>query len=346
MDDLIDIRKKINRHFSHAREDGKLDHCYYCGKQKTSFCLSHSVPKFCLKPISSGKELLTLNAFLNLPFADFDEGASEAGTFKIICRECDSKIFREYENPNSYRSEPTDQMLAQIAMKNYLQLISKRNIEIASLMIAQAELGADPNSVIYQNQIKNLDLRDFENGFQRAKLGSVKDRGGWYYLCFYKKLSYQIPLAFQAAITMINDMSGNIINDIFYMEPAYQTAQIHLAAFPFQDESIILAFIDSRDSPRYRPFYKQLSRLSLIDQLTVINFLIFGYSENLFISKSIDQSIFENEELISVCKQGIFSSGSFDDQDKLSVAVQDYDWSKRSRIPNLLSKDYCLKSKA
>lgn len=346
MDDLIEIRKKISNQLSQARKDGKLDYCYYCGKQNASLCLSHSVPKFCLKPISSGEELLTLNAFLKMPFHDFDEGASEAGTFKLICRECDSKIFQEYENPSNYRSEPTDQMLAQIAMKNYLQLVSKRNIEIALLEIEQRVLGADPNSVNDQEEMKNLDLRDFEDGFQRAKLGSLKNRGDWYYLCFYTKLRYQIPLAFQAAITMISDMNGNIINDIFCMESTYKTAQIHLAAFPFQDESIILAFIGSKDSPRYRTFYRQLNKLSPLDQLAVINYIIFGYSENLFISKSIDKSILENEELISVCMQGIFSPGPFNDQDKLSVAVQDYDWSKRSRIPNLLSKDYCLNSKA
>ena len=343
MSRLIEFNKKLNHYITHARENAKLEYCYYCKKPNPKFCISHSIPKFCLKQISSGKELHTLNSFLKLPIDKGDRGASEAGTFKIICSECDNKIFREYENPDSYNKEPIDQMLAQIALKNYLQLISKRYNELALLDIEQTELGADSGTTNYSKMMKFLDLRDFEADFQRAKLGAIKDRGGWYYLCYYRKLEYQIPLAFQGAITLISDLVGNVINDIFCENPIYRTSQIHVAAFPFSNESVILAFIDSRDSCRYKSFYKQLRKLSPKDQLAVINFVIFGYSENVYVSKSINQGVLENKELISVCEQGIFHRGPVESDERLSLAISDYDFSKRTRIPNLLSEEFCLK---
>ena len=45
-----------------------------------------------------------------------DTGVNKAGTFHIICRDCDSRTFQLYEDPNAYNSKPTDQMLAQIAL--------------------------------------------------------------------------------------------------------------------------------------------------------------------------------------------------------------------------------------
>ena len=63
------------------------------------------------------------NTLIDLPFMGDEKGINEAGTFQLICRDCDSKIFREYENPEAYRDIPSSQMLAQIAMKNYLLMI-------------------------------------------------------------------------------------------------------------------------------------------------------------------------------------------------------------------------------
>lgn len=57
-----------------------------------------------------------------MPILDYDKGVNESGTFRLICRTCDSKIFSDYENPNNYVNKPTSKMLAQIAMKNYFKI--------------------------------------------------------------------------------------------------------------------------------------------------------------------------------------------------------------------------------
>lgn len=116
--DIIENKKNFNRLLSKARKEAKLQKCFYCGKQVTSFCNSHSVPAFCLKNIETKGEVYHSNILVNIPLIDFERGINNSGTFHIICRDCDSKIFQQYEEPNNYNNEPTPQMIAQIAMKN------------------------------------------------------------------------------------------------------------------------------------------------------------------------------------------------------------------------------------
>lgn len=45
---------------------------------------------------------MTLNTLVDNPLMDTEKGVEEAGTFHLICNECDSKIFSDYENPDNY----------------------------------------------------------------------------------------------------------------------------------------------------------------------------------------------------------------------------------------------------
>ena len=86
-------RKQMSAINKKARQTAKRETCYYCGKNVTSFCNSHSVPRFCLKNISTKGEVLTLNVLVDNPLIDKEKGVEEAGTFHLICNDCDSKIF-------------------------------------------------------------------------------------------------------------------------------------------------------------------------------------------------------------------------------------------------------------
>ena len=52
-----------------------------------------------------------------------------SGTFHYICRQCDSFLFQDYENIEALQGAPTDKMLAEIALKDILLMLSKRNQE-------------------------------------------------------------------------------------------------------------------------------------------------------------------------------------------------------------------------
>ena len=58
---------------------------------------------------------------------DLESGIKKSGTFHFICRECDALYFQDYENKEALLNDPTDKMLAEIALKSMLQMLSKRN---------------------------------------------------------------------------------------------------------------------------------------------------------------------------------------------------------------------------
>lgn len=339
--EIWEAKKKLNALIKESQKKAKLSFCIHCGKSVTSFCTSHSIPKFCLNNISSGERLSTINEFVGIEVLDTEEGAKSAGTFKLICSECDNSLFRIYENPYAYEKEPTDQMLAQIAMKNYLHMISKRLEEIQRNEIEQEMFTPDPVKYSSIREVQFLDLHDYFAGYERARRGSIKDRGDWYYLCTFHRLDYCIPIAFQAAITPIFGFDGDLINNIFDMDPGSITSDIHFVGFPLGDYSVVFSFIDSRGHARYKKFYKTLRSLPVDDQLATINFLVFAYTENVFVSKFIDRRISQHRKFKEVCSTGAINTRGFSDF-LLIKAMFEYDLSQRLLIPNLLSREYSL----
>ena len=127
--EIIEATKVMNKILKDSRSQAKQRKCYYCGRDCTSFCNSHTLPAFCLRNIARDGKVFYLNTIINMPLQKNDKGVNEAGTFHLICRDCDSKIFQDYEDPNNYEDIPSIKMLAQIDMKNNLKNISKRLVE-------------------------------------------------------------------------------------------------------------------------------------------------------------------------------------------------------------------------
>ena len=170
-EELILINKRMSKIKKIAQENAKLNKCYYCKKENIQYCNSHSIPKFALKNISINGELLYTNKLIKLPFEKEEKGLNEAGTFKIICRDCDSYIFKDYENAENYLTVPTPKMLAEISLKNYLKIISKRLVEIE--MYDQAySLTTNPFNIKMldeKQKINRIDLKEYEKYSKKQK---------------------------------------------------------------------------------------------------------------------------------------------------------------------------------
>lgn len=339
-DNKVEYSKQMSTRYAQARKDSKLDHCYYCNKKVSSFCNSHSVPQFCLKRIASDGKVYYANTLIDLPFMRNDQGVKEAGTFQIICRECDSKIFQQYEDPNAYQTAPTSQILAQIAMKNYLQMIYKRLYE--SKLYSSLEKETDRKDILDRNQrIISLDLDEYTRSFTRARQGTLRGHDDWYYLCYYQKLDYTVPIAFQGGIVLVSDFENHLVNNIYNLNSSYHPREIHIAVFPLECESVIMLFTDTA-TKCYRKFYRQLNKLPLSEQLSAINYIIFSYSENVYMSKQLSEDVLKNQNLIDTSRKSSIAIANHPFADALSSAIMEFDLSKRNEIPNLLSKEYAI----
>ena len=340
-DSDINNKKKLGEYSKKARALVKDSKCLYCNKEVTSFCNSHSIPEFCLRNIAEDGKVLTLNTLIDVPFIKKETGLGETGTFQIICRDCDSKIFSEYENPQNYDTPPTQKMLAQIALKNNLKYISKRKQEIGMHKVMEAEMQLPSGMFDYDDYIKILDMNEYIDGYKKAQKSIKKDKKS-YYMFFFKKLDYVVPIAFQSTIAVIFDFEGNIINDIYNSSPKYEIRNLNICVFPLENKSIVMLFIEDGDK-RYRKFYKQFGKLDLDNQLSTINFLLFAYSEEIYFSKTIKEEILSHPAMIEVAKSGQNILSTTRDINPYEQIRSRYDLKKRSEIPNLLSEKYKLK---
>lgn len=339
---IIGYKKEINKVMSEARKASKAQKCIYCGKETTSFCNSHSIPAFCLRNIAINGQLLHSNKLVNFPLIDFEKGINKAGTFQVICRECDSKIFKEYEEPNNYQDEVTPQMVAQIAMKNYLKAISKRLNEQAIFDIIKERAPEAKEFTDYIHYIQDVDLNEYKYGFEKAKRLSRKNWPGEYYVFYYEKLNYVVPIAFQSNLSLVVDLDGQVVNDIYYENPKYKLEDFHVCIFPLKDTSVVMMFVDSTYK-RYRNFYKNFKKLSYEEKLSIVNYIIFLYSEDIFLSKEIPSDILENKNLVDISKQSAMAVASNPFTKAIEKAKDIYDLSQHNNIPNLLSKKYKLR---
>ncbi|HNX29551.1 MAG TPA: hypothetical protein PKN87_09135 [Syntrophomonadaceae bacterium] len=340
----IKYKKQISKILAESRQKAKLDTCYFCGKATSSICKSHFVPAFCLRNIAVNGEVNYSNTLINVPGIDFDKGVNEAGTFRLICRDCDSKIFSDYENPENYVNEPSPKMIAQIAMKNYLKMISKRLFEIVLHDDIGGMLPISSGLLNQQKLVDKLDLDEYQKGFEKAKRLSSKTWSGEYYIFYYEKLDYVVPIAFQGAIVLISDLKGEIINDIYNLSPDYHTKEVHICVFPLQDSSIIMMFIDANDK-RYKSFYKQFRKLKFDDKLALTNYIIFLYSEDVFFSKKIPQEVITDKRLIAVTRRSQIAVSSKPFGNAIEKVKQNFDLTRWQDIPNLLINAYAIDTK-
>lgn len=300
----ISLNKRMSRIMLKVRSAIKPSVCMYCGKPVTSLCNSHCIPRFCLENIGSSGHVAGPNAIFNLPSMGVpvgkkEVGLKEAGTFHLLCRECDSMIFQDYENPDNYVVEtpPTQKMLAEIAMKNYLKFISKRRMEIElyKFLIDQHKLRPmELKEILAKLDVSILDLEAYTKNYERAKRLSKKDNGYGYYVIYYRLLDYIAPIAIQSPIALYTDLENNIVNDVLNMDAKYIPSDMHLCVFPLKSKTAIILFIEDGDK-KYRKFYKQFRKCPEEEKLGIINYLIFLYCEDYFLADDLQKFSYSEE---------------------------------------------------
>lgn len=338
----INIKKSISRIVKKSRNMAKKPRCYYCGEPIDGFCNSHSIPLFCLKNIALNGEVKTLNSLINNPILESEVGVKKAGTFQMICRTCDNKIFSDYETPENYNVKPTQRMITQIALKNYLKAIYKREVELNLAEATWDVIGQSNVFMEIKEGVNELDLKEYKSGFDKAKNALTKNRIDTYYLCYYKKLDYTVPIAFQSSVALVFDLEGNLINDIYCPKRDYEIKNIHICIFPLEDSSCIMMFTEGGDK-RYRKFYKQFNRLSLDDQLATLTFIMFAYSEEIYYSPTIQTLLTEENGLFDIARTTSDILATTLDFNALEVLKDKINLDKRCAIPNLLSEAYKLR---
>lgn len=343
--ETIKNKKQFNDIIKSAQVMAKPSQCILCKKKVAGFCNSHTVPRFILENLSINGQLLYSNTLIRLPLLHDDIAINRAGTFHIICRDCDKITFRDYEDPNNYSHNPTQKMLAEIALKNYLKMLSKRQVEIELFnndLLINSMFQEDHKKTL---EVKELDKHEYLEGIMHAKKVIDKDTNG-YYLIDYIELNYVVPIAFQGCIAMVSGFDNDLINDIYNKNYKYKLQDLHICIFPFKDCTRIFLFIKDGDS-RYSSFYKKYKKMSGSQKLQVINFLVFKYSEEWYASYKV-KAILNQSSLKKIVGQTSDPLPILTNMSEKEVyaqclheVIEKFCIKDVDKIPNLLHIDLC-----
>lgn len=173
----------------------------------------------------------------------------------------------------------------------------------------------------------------FQKKFEDFKKDKIDFR-----LIYYEKLPYKVPLAFQDCINVVSDFKGNLINNP-YSESLYQQV-LFVCIFPLKKETIDLMFIDN-EKRRYSTFIKQFNKLKKEDKLKSVLFMMFAYSENIFISKNIQSDLKKDYKVKQISK---FLTLNVDAPVGVAIneASSQFNLSKAFELENYLAERYAL----
>ena len=334
----IEQKKEIARIHKKVRELSKPTYCLLCGKSQTSFCNSHLVPQMILKRIAQNGKLLQPNLLMGVESIDIEKGINNTGTFHFICKECDSTLFQDYENPSNLLGKPTDKILAEIALKNMSMMLSKRNEEVALHNYMQKRYNCFINMDLL-NEDLSLDIRDYTNDLSLYKDILFNNNLNCFNIIYRNILPYVTPIAVQTPITIFEDLNNNVINETFNPDPTIRMQCVHLCVFPLESQTVILLYYHKRDK-NYRSLWRQFNCLNEEKKLAYINYLIFKYTENYFFSPQIKELI-ESEQKLQLLSQennGAPHLGFL----RIMDILKPYEPITYTDIPNFLSLEYAL----
>lgn len=354
IDDQIKFKKSMSRNNKEMREKLKSQECLLCGKRTTSFCNSHTIPQLSLKNIAKSGMLLQASYLMGIDILNDEKGVNNSGTIQIICCNCDSLYFQEYENEVNLLKSSSDKMLAQIALKNFLLELTRRkeekykfykemsNNNLKKVLHLKLPDISGYNLEIASKRVEDLhksfdyDIEDFQNEILNHKTVIEDNSSGAYQIIFHEVLPYKTPIAFQGSLTLIRDMYDYPVNDTKNHSKENRIQKLHLAVLPLKEKTMVLAFYHKRDK-KYKSLKSQFNSSSRLKKLEFINYLIFAYTENYYLAPQIKEKVRTDEKLI-LLSQELFGRPNLGH----SVAVNNYKKVEPNEIPNFLLEDWAL----
>lgn len=341
--DVVIAFRKIYSKLSENIADKNSTVCPICNQPIKSFCNSHSLPRFCLKQIADNGMVISPSFIFNCPIFESKTGVAKTGTFHLICEKCDHEAFSEYENPQNYLKQPSEKMLAQIAMKTSLRFIYKRILEIN----------------MYRNLVENYpvpylesaittckrDYDDFFKDFKYAKKAITSSINPQYQIGYFRKLNYVVPIATQVEFTLITDLNGCVINNIYNKSLSYNLQPLHLCLFPLETSSIVLLFF-KKGHNGLRRFCKSITELTEYEQLQLISYMGFLYCEDIYMNQNIQKLLKRYDSAKKTIETSSISMGlaenleKVSDFQKISCIKNNFDLNQYKTFPNLLSEEF------
>ena len=288
-------REKFSEINSKVKEVLVTNKCFLCGKQMSSPCNSHVVPRFVLKSLAEhgmlfyGQTLMRNNDFIKC-----EKGINNAFTFHLICSKCDNSYFSGYETPafisefDSYDWQKKQRLCCEIAVKSLLANISVKRYQSTFVKTCYGFGGIGFDLDLVDCQKKLVEVKKCKNSKEK-KINIIYSR----------LLDYETKLACQCVLAIVKDLEGNVCFDMHDFVSTSVSNYLYLSIFPYEGKTRLLLFnfIHEKEDNNTK-LINQFYNLCEEDKLKFIFVALTMHSEQFFISPSLNEIIKKDKKLV------------------------------------------------
>lgn len=228
-----------------VHKSARLSRCLICNKPMNSSCKSHVVPQFILKEISHNGMVSYGYIFdkRNVQGCEKTTGVKNAHVFRLLCRECDRRLFSDYEKPESILDfdslslEKQTRILRQMALKAHLSHIQ---MKYNRLIMKDISTGGKVSELEKQGKFtpERIDLNDHIESVFNIRSSS-------YSVLYNRLLNYNVNFATQTLIYYVFDIKGKKTFDIYDLKNNEKISPFYLMVLPVEGKTRIIFYINS-----------------------------------------------------------------------------------------------------
>lgn len=283
----------------------KIDYCLLCRRKMDSACNSHVVPQFILREIAENGRVSYGYSLSTVEVSGLEKetGISNAHTFRLICRECDAKQFKNYENPNNIVGFDNLDLnlqkiiLCEMALKTHLAHISmKYRMLVYRDMASSGELGKleQEGKAIFAERIDINEHLKYINELRK----SIKTNKNPFLVIFNKVLDYKTKLSTQTIINFNFDINGNQIFDPSYISQNNVCRYFYLMIIPYKNQTRVLFYIEKKYVNNVSNLVEQFNLLTDDDKLHFLFVSLVAHDQQFYMAPSYANSIFKKDKKI------------------------------------------------
>lgn len=304
--DKIEINKEISKIKKEANQYTKGTNCALCGKECTSFCNSHTIPRFVIKNIS--KDGTVYNPSMTMQDIDLDTrlkifkanpGIEKTLTFDSICRKCDNEVFSCVENESVLEKEFDAKVLNLYALKILLhtQYTKIRDAIFLNVGAEKRNMSDFANLItmpwVFDMIEATREIEDYKSAMENGTY--IKHK-----VIIDKIIDKKTNFCCTTELTLPFSYNGRKINDLCG-EESYSTrfGGIFTLVLPLSNNKTRIVMYYRRKYSSYDNVKEEFQTMNLDEQLQAISNLLIIYTEEFIYNELILENIKPAKEIIA-----------------------------------------------
>lgn len=302
----IEINKEISKIKKEANQYTKGKNCVLCGKPCSSFCNSHTIPRFVIKNIAENGKVYSpsmtmdyldiktrLNVFKSNP------GVEKTLTFDSICRECDNAVFSCVENEDILEKEFDAKVLNLYALKILLhsQYSKTRNANFLNIGAEKHHMSDIANLIsmpwVFDMIESTKEIEDYKSAIKNNTYIKYK-------MIIDKIINKKVNFCCTTELTLPFSYNGKRINDLCNINNyTARFGGIYTLVLPMKSNKTRIVMYYRRKYSNYDLVKEEFGKMNVNEQLQAISNLLLIYTEEFVYNDEVLQSIKSARDIIT-----------------------------------------------